>query len=308
MVKKVGIVILIHNSKKWINFCLETLFKTEYNFCSIIVFDNASTDLSIKEKKFLFKDVTYMYSKENLGWGNANNIAAKKLIKQGIDYIIFLNSDTAICDFQWIKKLVKFANTHKDYMVLGPLQLNYYDDDYNNWTKYIIDNGNKDVLHMWKSKYFYVEKKEKPLKVTNVFFVQGSAMFVRKEAFEKIGFFDPMYYIYYDEVDFCRRLRCLGYKIALLKDCFIRHYGGGDTAKKHKLDYQYLRYFTESKIKYVMTDTITGMTDRKNILKRMLLNDIKTLKRDDLFAVIDGIVDVIASYDQLFKRLKKKGE
>lgn len=158
-------------------------------------------------------------------------------------------------------ELIKFAQTHREYKIVGPLQYEYNDKTkLNEWSNYILWNGNRDVHFMW-SKYiksepkkFNYELKKENKEILDVFFVQGAAMMIEAQVFQEIGYFDELYFIFFDELDFCRRNLRIGNKVALVPTSKVQHYGSGDNSTTKKKQNKRNFYYSRNKYYYIKAD------------------------------------------------------
>jgi len=75
----------------------------------------------------------------------------------------------------------------------------------------------------------------------------GAALFLRGEALERIGLLDERYFLFFEEVDLCRRIKDAGYSIYLLPEARITHHGGGSRRQNRALT---LRTGAESMLRY----------------------------------------------------------
>jgi hypothetical protein len=81
-------------------------------------------------------------------------------------------------------------------------------------------------------------------------------MFIRKELFEKLKGFDENFFMYFEDVDLCRRVRNLGYKILYYPEFIIKHFGGKsfDSKKEQQelyyksQDYYFQKHFGKIKV------------------------------------------------------------
>jgi GT2 family glycosyltransferase len=65
-----------------------------------------------------------------------------------------------------------------------------------------------------------------PMKAAEVDWVPGAFSIIRAEALQKVGFFDPEFFLYSEEVDLCRRIQNAGFKIMYWPDIVVIHIGG----------------------------------------------------------------------------------
>lgn len=119
----IGFVFLHYNNievtKKAIR-CIDNLHKDQCNI-EIVIVDNASINKSGKYLQSLYierNDIHIILSSVNLGFARGNNLGYKWLIEKGIfDYIIILNTDVFIYDYNFLDKL---TNIDRKYQIIGP--------------------------------------------------------------------------------------------------------------------------------------------------------------------------------------------
>jgi GT2 family glycosyltransferase/acyl carrier protein len=274
------IIVLCCNSKKWLSKCIDSLLKTDYSNYKVLLVDNASTDGSVEEIVTRFPELSVIRNPKNYGWCKGNNIGIRFALGQGADMIYLANADTQYPQTDWLIRLLKIYNEHKKYRLLGPLQYKYGSDtELNGWSKYILKNGSKDVHHMWSSKLDQhgksYEEDALALEFVDVYFAQGSSLLIHRDVFQEIGYFDDLYFIFFDEVDFARRNLRVGNRIALVPSSRIQHYESGDndsnTKRKHKKQF----YFLRSKYFFHLSDYQMTAATRYEVLKKWVKRDIK---------------------------------
>lgn len=312
---KVVAIILCHNSKQWLNRCIESLIETEYNNLDIVLVDNASTDHSLEKYKNDNR-ITILQNNKNLGWCKANNVGIEYAKKIASDYIYISNSDVVFFDKNWLKNLIEFSKDNSMFSIVGPIQYAYDDENkYNDWTNYIFELGNRDVHYMWSEKMNNKNRKTDYFNdgssCLEVPFVQGSGMLVKKSLFDLIGHFDDLYFIYYDELDFCRRNLRIGGRIGLVTNSRIMHYGSGDTKntvdRNNKKNYLMLR----NKYIFLLSDYNLNYKIKNEILFKWIKNDLKeslgnNLEYPDVLVCIKALINVFFLLPQI--HLKKKKE
>jgi hypothetical protein len=211
--EKVYIIILNWNQKNDTLECLDSLQKTTYRNYKIVVVDNGSIDNSQKEVKNLYPEVVLIENKTNLGYAEGNNTGIRYALKQGADYIFILNNDTII-DKEALNFLVKEAKKDRNTGIVGPVV--YF---YNNPNR--IQSAGEMFDKNWNhiSPGIVVSSED-------ISYISGCAMLVKKEVFEKIGFFDPQFFMYWEETDFCYRAKKAGFKITIAPQAKVWHKGG----------------------------------------------------------------------------------
>lgn len=233
---KISIVIVSWNTKDLLKKCLDSLVKYGKEFdLEIFVIDNASTDGTTWMMKNDFPEINFIPNKENAGFAKANNQGIKRSTG---DYILLLNPDTEIFA-DTLANSVKFMEENKDCGVMG--------------CRMVYKNGKPQssvrrfprlwpiiMLLLKLPKIFpHLRSIERYLaidfdyeKTQPVDQVMGAYMFVRPEVFDKIGTLDEDFFIWFEEVDFCRRAWKAGYKVMYYSGTKIIHHGGQSFAQQ----------------------------------------------------------------------------
>ncbi len=224
-----SIIIVNWNTKELLEQCLNSIFKSppERDF-DIWVVDNASSDKSIQMVETLFPQVNLIKSEHNLGFGKANNIALEKC--QGT-YILLLNPDTEVLP-KSLDRLSLFLDQQPKAGVAGARLL--YADGSQQTSCYPIPTLTKEfwrLLHLDRIWTYGVYDQQtwdlnQPRKVD---VIQGAAFLVRKVILDQVGFFDPDYFMYTEEVDLCFRIQQAGWDLFWVPQATIVHYEGQST-------------------------------------------------------------------------------
>jgi N-acetylglucosaminyl-diphospho-decaprenol L-rhamnosyltransferase len=234
MNKLLSVIIVSYNCESFIQKCIQSVLKYIPQNCEIIVLDNASEDKTteILEK---FKDsIQLIRSKINLGFGKACNQASK--VASG-EYIFFLNPDTEI-EEPIFEELIKFYKSKSEIGIVAP-KLVMPDGTAQPSVMNLptISGAFKELVLGKKDSYFpFYPKSEVPVKVECVF---GAAILIHKNIFEKLGGFDEKYFLYYEDIDLCKRVNTLGKQIYYYPSVTVKHIVGGvKSNKKYDLNYK----------------------------------------------------------------------
>src|SRR6266487_1538217 len=122
---KVSVVVLNWNAKDILRECVESLIRSEYPLCRIIVADNGSTDGSQQMIKSLFPEITLVENGENFGVPEGKNRGIIRAIEEEVDYIYTLDNDL-IVEPQTIKELVSFLEKNPQVGCAGSI-IYYYE-------------------------------------------------------------------------------------------------------------------------------------------------------------------------------------
>ena len=197
-IKDITVVITSFNSGETIELCLNSIDK----LCKVIVVENSNNSKFQKDIEEKFSNVECILTGDNFGYGKANNIGLKKTKTK---YALILNPDTTLHPLT-IDNFLEIIKKIPDFALIGPY----------------IQGQEKDNN----------EKNLNPKLVKNI---KGFAMFLNIEQFKDVGFFDENFFIYFEEIDLCKRLIDNKKKIYLVPEIQIKHLG----AQSHNKNINY---------------------------------------------------------------------
>jgi len=226
-----SIIIVNYNTKKMLYDCVRSIV-AQTGACTyeIIVFDNNSGDGSADAVEAEFDCVRMIRSRENLGFARANNLA---VMKADGDRLLLLNPDTIVFD-RAVERLNDFANQFPHAKIWGGRQL--FEDGsldhnccrrfLNLWSLFCFAFGlahafpknavlNSELYGGWRKDCV------RPVEV-----IAGSFLLINRSLWEALNGFDPIYFMYGEEVDLCRRAIAHGATPMFDPRSTIIHYGG----------------------------------------------------------------------------------
>lgn len=233
MMNKLGIVIVNYNSQNVILGCLKSLRDAGDFLSHTLIVDNRSQDISSDVIKKAYPQIKILKLNRNFGFGTANNYGIKYHLEKGAEYIFLLNPDTSVGKNS-IKILLKGIDKHKRYGICGP---KIYSKDKIIWScgglldKKRYSGGLIGLGEIDGGQYEDIRK---------VDFVSGTAMLIKREVFEKIGFFSGEYFLYYEDVDLCFRARIAGYEAIYLPSADINHLGSATIVRNSPMHQYYM--------------------------------------------------------------------
>jgi N-acetylglucosaminyl-diphospho-decaprenol L-rhamnosyltransferase len=226
-----SIVIVNWNTKELVLQCLQSVYKNTTEKCfDVWVVDNGSTDDSVAALQTQYPDVNLVEAGQNLGFAHGNNLALEKIAGK---YAVLLNTDTVVKPFA-IDFLITFMEDHPEAGAAGPYLLN--PDDSLQISCYPFPTLFREF---WRLFHFdlivpigvYPMKSWKTDCYYKVDSIQGACMILRKTALNQIGFFDPNYFMYTEEIDLCYRIKHAGWNLFWVPESKVVHYGGQSTRK-----------------------------------------------------------------------------
>ena len=235
-----SIIIVNYNVKEFLQNLLDSLKKATQNIShEIIIVDNASDDGSVEVIEDRYPQVKLIKNEKNIGFGKANNIALSQA--QG-KFLLLINPDTIVKE-DTFEKLIDFMGKTDDAGIVGckvlnpdgTLQLPCRRGFPGPWTSFTKITGLSKLFP--KSKLFaryhltYLNEDE----TYEVDAISGAFMLIKREAYDKVGGFDPDFFMYGEDLDLCYRTQKKGFKVYYFHDTEIIHYKGEST-KRSRID------------------------------------------------------------------------
>lgn len=237
---KLSIIIVSFNSEDFIEDCLKSLFKYLLKEGEVIVVDNNSSDGTVKKLEGFVPKIDLIKLAQNLGFAKANNLAAKKAQGQ---YLFFLNPDTQIIQ-PVFSQLIDFYERNSDAGIVAP-KLIQADGKVQESVKNLptIWGAIKEFIFMIPNSYTqYAPKSSEPVQVECVY---GAALLIKKDFFDKLGGFDEKFFLYYEDVDLCKRVNQADKKIYYYPGVSIKHLVGASKSEfdRNKLNNESFRKY-----------------------------------------------------------------
>ncbi len=220
-----------YNSRDFTLSCLQDIFsqKTSHTF-HVVVFDNNSPDTSADDIKKAFPKIELIKHDKNLGFGKAHNLVAKKI--DDFDGMLLVNPDTSFEEGTF-ERLISFLEKEEQVGIVSGKILKKdgrLDSNGGNfpkglallsWLFNLESFGVKSNFHRQDNEYYK--------NIHSVDWVGGTFMLIRKEVIQKIGLFDEDYFMYFEDVDFCIRVKKEGFAIKIDPKIVITHIGGASS-------------------------------------------------------------------------------
>lgn len=227
---ELSIIIVNYNGLKYLKNCLDSVIEkcNKISF-EIIIVDNNSSDKSCIFIKQEYPKITLIESKKNKGFAGGNNLGAKKAKGK---YLLLLNNDTILLDD--ISPIISTFKKDKSIGVIGAKML-----DQNK--KYLVSTGKfPNVIRLLKFSFLLNKQHEFvsgyfSKKIYFVDWVTGAFLAVSRELYLKINGLDEDYFMYVEDVDFCKKINNLGKKTAFITNISYIHFVGFKPKREIKL-------------------------------------------------------------------------
>lgn len=247
MSKKVSIIILNWNGKKWLDNCIDSLINQTYKNIEIVFVDNNSSDDSVEYVKSKWPKVKVVLLDDNYGYAKGNNIGVDAASGE---IVFILNNDTKLFP-DCVEHLV---NSFELNTLLIPTQLvGDFNSDLKDTELKILRGNGMDIFGYPYGVTNYLEQK--------IFYVDGAALFILKEDFKKLGGFDEELFMFQEDIDLSWKARLFGYKFKICENAKLYHFSGGSA----------LGGMNKAKEKYKITP-FRRYHNEKNIIRNIFKN------------------------------------
>ena len=227
-----SIIILSWNVRDLLRRCLSSLPLSDPDV-EIIAVDAASADGSVEMVRAEFPGVKLITSPENLGYTRGNNLGLRAAVGR---YLLILNPDTEIVG-EAIAQMLAYMDAHPRIGVLGPQLLNP-DHTIQSTRRRFPSLATGFFESTWfqplaprslLDRYFARDLPDDA--IGEVDWVAGAALLVRREAYEQVGGFDEGFFMYSEEMDWCRRMKAAGWQVIYFPAARILHHEAKSSAQ-----------------------------------------------------------------------------
>ena len=226
--KKVSVITVNFNQPKVTEELLLSIPYTNTNL-EIIVVDNGSRADLPTGWQASYPGVKFIRSENNLGFAGGNNLGINAATG---DYLFLVNNDTEFTP-GLVEKLVEVLEAHPGVGVISPKIKYFYNQGlmqyagYTQMNYYTCANSCKGLREPDKGQYDHI--------CGPTAYCHGAALMVRKEAIAKAGLMHENYFLYYEELDWCERIKRAGYQAWVCTDALIYHKESISVGKKSRL-------------------------------------------------------------------------
>ena len=234
-----SILIVNFNGKDFLGPCFDSIRKHITVPYEIIVVDNASHDGSVKHIREYYHEINLIISEVNLGFSAGNNLAARSA--KG-NYFLLLNNDTLLLSD--LKSAVALLSSDPSIGVLGCSQVGSANE-----YRYSTGHFPSPLRLLFFSTIF---NRDGPFKngdfplgnktLYDVDWVEGSFILTRSELWQSLGGMDEGYFMYVEDIDYCKRVHDSGFRVVYFPFLSFLHYGGYSSCRLAMLINGFRRY------------------------------------------------------------------
>lgn len=222
MSKRTTAVVLNWNAYEETSRCVRSLVSLDADSVEIVVVDNGSTDGSGSRIDEEFDEVEVLYNDTNRGFGGGMNEGIERSLEFGAEYIWLLNNDVVVRDDDVLNELISTVETEDDVGVVSPL---VSQPDGNPWfVRGYVDERSRDCGHCDID-----DPADVPILEND--YIPTCCVLFSASVFESVGKFDEQFFIYYDDVELCIRMRSSGYRLLTDTTCRVVHEGSATTQR-----------------------------------------------------------------------------
>ncbi len=263
---KVSIIVSHYKSPEILKLALRYVYRWKHHFekdgdreAEIIVSDSETIPETREMMADLFPEVKYLTQKENVGFSKCVNRAL--YIAQG-EYVFVMNADVIMHDVEALSTLIGYMEKNPKTGIAGPHLHNFDETHQNSAFRYYKPSTilmRRSFLGKTKkgkeelARFQMEDIKDMKERVAPADWLMGSALMIKKEYLDKVGYFDEKFFMYMEDVDLCRRFWEAGYSVVYIPQAKMYHYHGRSSKNKMiitALINKYTRIHLKSAIKY----------------------------------------------------------
>jgi GT2 family glycosyltransferase len=204
----IAVIVLTWNGRDLTLDCLRSLEAVATPGARALVVDNASTDGTVAAVRERYGErVAIIENSANLGFAAGNNVAIRRALADGADFILLLNNDTIVAP-DFIDAML--APMSDDAVGITAPKIYYAEPRNQIWFA-----GGEIFLWRGTARHIGIREIDRGQydRERDIDYATGCAMLVRRDVFERVGELDPAYRAYFEDADFCVRAREAGYRI-----------------------------------------------------------------------------------------------
>jgi len=239
--KKVTVIVLTYNSSKYLDGCFGTLERMDRDGLDVevVAVDNGSSDGTPDEIRRRWPRVQVMDSGGNIGFAAGNNLAMRRAIDRGRDFVFLLNHDTDV-DPGFLREAVRVMKSDPKIGSVQSLLLLHPERD--------LVNSSGNAIHFLGFSYCMDYRKHAAdidrEKARDIPSASGAAVLYRVDALRQTGLLDDSFFMYHEDLDLGWRLRLCGYRNVLAPKSVVYH--------KYEFSRSIAKYYYMERNRYIV--------------------------------------------------------
>ena len=212
---KILVIIVTYNGAKWIKDSIQSVLNSNQK-ADIYVIDNNSADNTLEIVRSTSKNAIIVETKQNLGFGRANNMGMQYAIDNDYDFVYLLNQD-AYLEADTLEKLINVSQKHPEYGILSPFQMEA--------NKQHLDKNFIRIAFKWQfnaniSEDLFFENRAD---VYQLPVVMAAHWMITRHCLTTVGGFSPTFAHYGEDNNYCDRVYYHGLKVGIVPNARAVH-------------------------------------------------------------------------------------
>lgn len=250
MIDLTASIVLYKNDPAVVQDVLASFFSHRGEDYHLFLIDNSPTDALRFLRKYRKKNITYIFNRKNIGFGKAHNVCIQLSVKMKSRYHLILNPDI-LFEPSTLPEAIAYMDAHPDVGLLSPRI--FYPDGEPQYLCKLLPSPNTLILRRFIPITHWREKSNRRYELrfwdynheADIPSLSGCFMFCRTETLMAIRGFDERYFMYAEDIDFCRRMAEHARLVYYPKISITHHFSRGSYH-----DAKLLKHHTASVIKY----------------------------------------------------------
>ena len=232
MSPSIAVVILAWNNYDDTRECIESILGQGLVETDVFLVDNGSRLEPLADLPHQFPEINYIRSDRNLGFAAGTNLGLREALATESEYILIINNDTRADEFM-LHELLK-ALKDEDVGLTAPV-IYYYDDPDKVWSS---GGAMNNLFLMPLESHSTKNILDCPTERT---FVSGCCYLLKRELLEQVGLFDERFFLYFEDLDFCKRINETFWKMKVVPAAKLFHKvaqsSGGQFSERERFYY-----------------------------------------------------------------------
>lgn len=246
MILRVFILVLCHNGLDLTLACLDSLRQQQYAHTEVLVIDNASQDGTPEAIRAAYPELGLIRTGANLGYAGGNNVGIHVALQRGADVVFLVNNDTWLAP-DCVARLISALEADPRIGVIGPMVYTWDEGQVISSAGGAIDWWHADAINVGMGEVDRGQYGARP-----VDFINGCGLMITRKAIERVGLLDERYFMYWEEADWCVRVKRAGFSVHFEPGAWMRHKAA---IRPDRLGPTTLYYLTRNRLLFFATHT-----------------------------------------------------
>jgi GT2 family glycosyltransferase len=275
---KLGLVTVTYNSAKVLSGFIESLKAQTYSSWQLFVIDNGSTDATLELlSQYSDPRLRIIVNQKNVGVAAGNNQGIREALQENCKFVGLINNDIEFGSDMFEILLDQLNQLHCDMVVP---KMYYYEPKNLIW----FAGGGFRKFRYWLNEHYGIDSIDtgEHNQIKPIFYAPTCCVVMKRDVFDKVGFMDEKYFVYFDDSDFFIRANRLGIKTYYIPQAFLFHKVSSLTGR----ELSEFRAFIENRnLVFFVRKHFSSTTFVLALLLQQLVFIIKLLSRHDSYKI-----------------------